>query len=175
MLGKPLFSDRSNKAVCSIPSCETWSAPILFNLVVCSLFKVSTSQGLNGKWHPSDWLVWKKKIKFALQGKKKQWLLISDFISPQESCMRNVGQMGFSSHFCWSMCLPVEVLQLFPLFIHSFPLNGSIQKMKRSKCQQEAGRFLLGMSWAQSPRITCDPWTKTLTAGGHIKKFSSWN
>lgn len=64
----------------------------------------------------------------------------------------------------------------FPVFfIHSFPLNSSTQKMKRSKCQQEAGCFLLGMSWVQSPRTTCDPWTKTLTAGGHIKKFSSWN
>lgn len=45
-------------------------------------------------------------------------------------------------------------------FIHSFPLNSSTQKMKRSKCQQEAGCFLLGMSWVQSPRTTCDPLDK---------------
>ena len=60
------------------------------------------------------------------------------------------------------------------LTYHSQPAPGWMkEKIKRSKCQRGAECIPLTVSRERSPGTTCDPGTKLMTAGGHIKKFSS--
>lgn len=129
-----------------------------------------TKHGMTSQWPACV----NKKSKNLLV--KKKTLTLSFWFPPLKKPAWETWVKWFLALISAGACVVLSKCFSFPLlFIHTFPLNSSIQKMKRSKCQQEAGCFLLGMSWAQSPRTACDPWTKTLTAGGHIKKFSSWN
>lgn len=56
----------------------------------------------------------------------------------------------------------------------SFPASLALNE-RESKCQWGVECIPLAVSQDQSPRATCDPGTKLMTAGGYIKKFSSKN
>lgn len=102
--------------------------------------------------------------------------------------------LSWHSRRYWSVCIclccaatpgdpPLLSLTLFnqdPLSLStrppSQPASGWMkEKIKRSKCQRGAECILPTVSRDRSPRTTCDPGTKLMTAGGHIKKCSSQN